>query len=93
MVGSLVFIPPRMLVLQSQCGRGCCVQGADPVIDYQMSSSNLPTKAWCLAGVAMLCSLRIGVMAFRSLNPARGSRRGGYVINSHSRDTVFSESC
>lgn len=42
-----------------------------------MTSSNLPSKAWFVVGVAMLCSLRVGVLAFRSLNSARsGGRRG-----------------
>ncbi|CAM9823958.1 unnamed protein product [Ascophyllum nodosum] len=40
-----------------------------------MTSSTLPSRAWCLAGVAMVISLRIGVCAFRSFNVARSGGR------------------
>lgn len=89
--GVCCLCPPMWAFVQSQCSSSCCVQGADSAFDYQMSSSNLPYKAWCLAGVAMLCSLRIGVMAFRSLNPGRGTGRSGYV--SHCAVIGQSESC
>lgn len=68
--------------------------GSDDVLTHctvhGMASSTYPTKAWFLAaGVAMLCSLRVGVMAFRSLNPARGSAgRSAHKSKRHTNSTT-----
>lgn len=62
-------------------GRRRGKQGAE----VEMASTNLPSRAWFLAGVAMICSLRVGVMAFRSLGPRAAGKRASlrYVCLAH----------